>query len=283
MRLPLLFLLLTLASACFASVDITTASLPSGTLNKSYSATVYATGGCTPYKWGVVSGALPAGITSKVSSTTTSLLLSGIPTSATTYTPTIQVTGCGGATYKIAYKIVIQSPSSVQISTATLPNGIVGNAYSAAVNAIGGCTPYKWSVVSGTLPAGVTMKVSSTSTSLVLSGTPSSASTYAPSVQVTGCGGATYKHSYSIAIQGTANHVVDVSWKPSTTSDVTGYNLYRSPDGVNWKKANVSLIASTMYNDATVANGSTYYYAATAVDIYGHESSKSASIKVTVP
>ncbi|PYQ39489.1 MAG: hypothetical protein DMG99_16120, partial [Acidobacteria bacterium] len=135
----------------------------------------------------------------------------------------------------------------------------------------------------GTLPAGVTTKVSSTTTSLALSGTPSSASTYAPTVQVTGCGGVTYKHSYSIAIQGTTNHVVDVNWKASTTSGVTGYNLYRSPDGVNWKKSNVSLIASTMYNDATVANGSTYYYAATAVDIYGHESSKSASIKVSVP
>ena len=283
MRLPLLCLVLTLASRCFASLDITTTSLPNGSVNKSYSATVYATGGCTPYKWGVVSGTLPAGITSKPSSSTTSLLLSGVPTSATTYTPTLQVTGCGGGTYKASYKIVIQAPSSVDITTASLPNGIVGHAYSAAVNAVGGCTPYKWSLISGTLPAGVTTKVSSTTTSLVLSGTPSSASTYAPTVQVTGCGGATYKHSYSIAIQGTTNHVVDVSWKASTTSDVTGYNLYRSPDGVNWKKANVSLIASTMYNDATVANGSTYYYAATAVDIYGHESSKSASIKVSVP
>ena len=283
MRIPLLCLVLTLACRCFASVNITTTKLPNGTFNKSYSASVYATGGCTPYKWSVVSGALPAGIIAKASSSTTSLLLSGIPTSATTYTPTLQVTACGGSTYKVSYKIVIQAPSSVQISTASLPNGIVGHAYSAAVNAIGGCTPYKWSVVSGTLPAGVTMRVSSSSTSLVLSGTPSKASIYAPSVQVTGCGGAIYKHSYSIAIQGTTNHVVDVSWKASTTSDVTGYNLYRSPDGVNWKKANVSLIASTMYNDATVANGSTYYYAATAVDIYGHESSKSASIKVSVP
>ena len=283
MRLPLLCLVLTLASRCFASLDITTTSLPNGSVNKSYSATVYATGGCTPYKWGVVSGTLPAGITSKPSSSTTSLLLSGVPTSATTYTPTLQVSGCGGGTYKASYKIVIQAPSSVDITTASLPNGIVGHAYSAAVNAVGGCAPYKWSLISGTLPAGVTTKVSSTTTSLVLSGTPSSASTYAPTVQVTGCGGATYKHSYSIAIQGSTNHVVDVSWKASTTSDVTGYNLYRSPDGVNWKKANVSLIASTMYNDATVANGSTYYYAATAVDIYGHESSKSASIKVTVP
>jgi hypothetical protein len=283
MRLPLLCLVLTLASRCFASLDITTTSLPNGSVNKSYSATVYATGGCTPYKWSVVSGTLPAGITSKPSSSTTSLLLSGVPTSATTYTPTLQVTGCGGGTYKASYKIVIQAPSSVDITTASLPNGIVGQAYSAAVNAVGGCTPYKWSLISGTLPPGVTTKVSSTTTSLMLSGTPSSASTYAPTVQVTGCGGATYKHSYSIAIQGTTNHVVDVSWKASTTSDVTGYNLYRSPDGVNWKKANVSLIASTMYNDATVANGSTYYYAATAVDIYGHESSKSASIKVSVP
>src|ERR1041385_769520 len=143
MRIPLLCLVLTLASGCFASVGITTSSLPNGTFNKSYSATVYATGGCTPYKWSVVSGALPAGITAKASSSTTSLVLSGVPTSAATYTPTVQVTACGGGTYKASYKIVIQAPSSVDITTASLPNGIVGQAYSAAVNAVGGCTPYK--------------------------------------------------------------------------------------------------------------------------------------------
>jgi hypothetical protein len=32
-----------------------------------------------------------------------------------------------------------------------------------------------------------------------------------------------------------------------------------------------------------VANGSIYYYAATAVDIYGHESSKTAPVKVAIP
>jgi large repetitive protein len=284
MRSPTLcLLLLTLASACFASVVISTASLPNGTLNKSYSATVYATGGCTPYKWSLVSGTLPAGITSKPSSTTTSLLLTGIPTSATTYTPTLQVTGCGGVKYKASYKIVIQAASSITITTASLPNGIVGNAYSASVTASGGCTPYKWSIAAGALPAGVTSKVSSTTTSLLLSGTPTTANTYSPTVQVTACGGGTYKDSYKIAIQGTTNHVVDLSWKASTSTDVTGYNLYRSADGMTWKKTNVSLIASTMYSDASVANGSTYYYAATSVDIYGKESSKSASIKVSVP
>jgi len=272
-----------LAAHCFASVDITTTSLPNGTFDKSYSATVYASGGCTPYKWSVISGTLPAGVTSKPSSTTTSLLISGVPSSAATYTPTLQVTGCGGATFKVSYKIVIQPPAKVAIDTSSLPNGIVGSTYSAAVNAIGGCTPYKWTIVSGALPAGVSSKVSSNTTSLLLSGTPSTANTYKPTVQVAGCGGSTYKDSYSITVQSNTNHVVDLSWQASTTTDVTGYNVYRSPDGVNWKKTNISLIASTMYSDSTVANGSTYYYAATAVDIYGKESSKSASVKVSVP
>ena len=89
--------------------------------------------------------------------------------------------------------------------------------------------------------------------------------------------------AYGVIIQATANHVVDLSWKASTSTDVTGYNLYRSPDGATWKKINPSLIASTLYADSTVANGSTYYYAATAVDTYGHESSKTTPVKVAIP
>src|SRR5438270_13307558 len=116
MRLPLLCLVLTLACRCFAAVGITTTSLPNGTFNKSYSATVNAAGGCTPYKWSVVSGTLPAGITAKASSTTTSLLLSGVPTSATTYTPTLQVTACRRDPYQTSSKHVLHAAVSAQIS-----------------------------------------------------------------------------------------------------------------------------------------------------------------------
>ena len=172
---------------------------------------------------------------------------------------------------------------NVAITTTSLPNGTVGATYSAVVKASGGCTPYKWVIASGALPAGVTAKASSTTTSLNLTGTPRTAATYSFTVKVTGCGGGTSQMAYKVVIQATANHVVDLSWKASTSRDVNGYNLYRSPDGAAWKKINASLIASTLYADSTVANGSTYYYAATAVDIYGHESSKTASIKVVVP
>jgi fibronectin type 3 domain-containing protein len=89
--------------------------------------------------------------------------------------------------------------------------------------------------------------------------------------------------AYKVVIQETANHVVDLNWNSSTSRDIAGYNVYRSPDRTSWKKINASLIASTLYSDSTVANGSTYYYAATAVDIYGHESVKTATVKVVIP
>ena len=173
--------------------------------------------------------------------------------------------------------------ANVTITTTNLPNGTVKTAYSAVINASGGCTPYKWAIASGALPAGVTVKASSTTTSLSLAGTPTTAATYFFAVKVTGCAGVVSQISYKVIIQATANHVVDLSWKASTSTDVVGYNIYRSLDGAIWKKTNASLIASTLYGDSTVANNTTYYYAATAVDIYGHESSKTAAVKAVVP
>lgn len=264
---------------------ITTTSVPNGTVGMAYSAIVNASGGCTPYKWAIASGALPAGISAKTSSTTTSLNLAGTPTTAATDSFTLKVTGCGGGTYNEAYKVVVQSSTSgtLAITTTSLPNGTVGATYSAVVKATGGCTPYKWAIASGALPAGVKATMASTTTSLTLSGTPTTAATDSFTVKLTGCGGGTYNEAYKVVVQSSPNHVVDLSWKASTTSDVTGYNVYRSPDGASWKKINVSLIASAQYADSTISNGSTYYYAATSVDIYGHESNKTAAIKVVVP
>ena len=277
-------LLLIFATRCFGSVAVTTTTLPNGTVGTTYSTVVNASSGCTPYKWAIASGALPAGITAKVSSTTTSLNLAGTPTTAATYSFAVKVTACGGGVSQVSYKVVIQATaSSVSITTTTLPNGTVGTAYSAVVKASGGCTPYKWAIASGALPAGVTAKPSSTTTTLNLAGTPKTAANYSFTEHVTGCGGHVSKRSYKIVIQATANHVVDLSWKASTSTDVAGYNIYRAPDGVTWKKMNASLIASTLYSDSTVANGSTYYYAATAVDIHGHESSKTAVVKAIIP
>jgi large repetitive protein len=272
-------------TASSGGIGITTTSLPNGTFGTAYSAVVKAAGSCTPYKWAISSGSLPAGITAKASSTTTSLNLTGTPTTAGTYSFTLKVTGCGGSTSQMAFKVIIQAATSggIAITTTSLPNGTVGTAYSAVVKSSGGCTPYKWAIASGALPAGITAKASSTTTSLSLTGTPTTGATYSFTVKVTACGGATSQMAYKVGVQATANHVVELSWKASTSSNIAGYNVYRSPDGTTWKKINVSLIGSTLYSDSTVANGSMYYYAATAVDIYGHESSKTSAVKVVIP
>lgn len=173
--------------------------------------------------------------------------------------------------------------SDVTILTPSLPNGTIEIRYAAGIRATGGCTPYAWAVVSGALPTGVSRKVSANTTSLGILGTPSAADSYSFTVSVTDCGKHVVKASYKVVIQDGSNHVVDLSWKPSTTKDVAGYNVYRGPDGTTWKKINVSTVASTLYSDSTVANNTTYYYAATAVDIYGKESRKTPTVKVLVP
>jgi hypothetical protein len=175
------------------------------------------------------------------------------------------------------------SLANVTITTQSLPNGTAKTPYSAVIAASGGCTPDKWVITSGTLPAGVSSTVSGTTQSLNLKGTPTTPASYSFTVKVTGCGGKSAQASYKVVIQPTANHVVDLGWNASTSKDVAGYNVYRSLDGATWGKINLSLIASTLFSDSTVANSTTYYYSATAVDIYGAESKKTPSVKAIVP
>jgi hypothetical protein len=173
--------------------------------------------------------------------------------------------------------------SNVQIVTIEVPNGTVGGAYSAVVAATGGCTPYKWSIASGKLPAGISDTSTANTIDLDLTGIPTDAGSYRFTVSVKDCGGHTFALSYEVNIQAGAEHVVSLSWKASTSKDVAGYNIYRGPNGTTWTKLNAGLIAATDYDDSTVSNGSTYYYSATTVNTSGEESTKSAAVKITIP
>jgi hypothetical protein len=172
---------------------------------------------------------------------------------------------------------------AIEITPSTLPNGTVKTAYSADIEASGGCTPYKWAFDSGNVPAGITVRPSTTTTSLILGGAPTTAGTDSFVIRVTDCRGSVSQASYKVAIQSAANHVVDLSWKPSKSPHIAGYNIYRGLNETKWEKINASLIASTLYDDSAVANGSTYYYATTAVNIEGEESAKSAAVKAIIP
>jgi hypothetical protein len=80
-----------------------------------------------------------------------------------------------------------------------------------------------------------------------------------------------------------ADHSVSVSWADST-SDVTGYNVYRgATSGGPYAKVNAAADAGNAYTDTTVAGGTTYYYVVTAVDSVGTESAYSPEVAATVP
>jgi len=66
---------------------ITTTSLASGRVSRSYSGTLKATGGISPYTWAIASGTLPAGL--KLSASTGTI--SGTPTNTGTFSFTVSV------------------------------------------------------------------------------------------------------------------------------------------------------------------------------------------------
>lgn len=81
----------------------------------------------------------------------------------------------------------------------------------------------------------------------------------------------------------TSSHSVALSWHAST-SQVTGYNLYRgTQSGGPYTKLNPSLLSNTNYSDASVQSGTTYYYVATAVDSANEESVYSNQATAAIP
>lgn len=70
-------------------------------------------------------------------------------------------------------------------------------------------------------------------------------------------------------------HTVNLSWNASTSSNISGYNIYRAAQSGScgsFSKINATLNTGTVYADSTVINGTTYCYAATAVDTSNQES-----------
>jgi hypothetical protein len=93
---------------------------------------------------------------------------------------------------------------------------------------------------------------------------------------------ATNTASEPLSGTGTAPYV-SLSWIASS-SQVSGYNVYRSTSKTgSYTKMNSKLDPDTTYSDATVVSGSTYYYATTAVNSSGKESTYSDQVTVVVP
>jgi hypothetical protein len=88
----------------------------------------------------------------------------------------------------------------------------------------------------------------------------------------------------TLRIVGPVQHKVQLSWKPSTSKHILGYNIYRgNRSGGPYKKINDVLDPNTRFTDLTVGAGHKYYYLATAVNWRKRESVHSKQIQVVIP
>ncbi len=150
------------------TLQVTTSSLVSGAVNKSYSAALAATGGTAPYQWSISNGGLPTGVSLAASSGA----MTGTPSIAGTFQfkATVQDSAQHSATASLSILVAsnAQPGSQFSISTNSLPSGSVGSGYSTTLTSTGGTAPYQWMITNGSLPAGLTLGAATG----VISGTP---------------------------------------------------------------------------------------------------------------
>ena len=84
-------------------------------------------------------------------------------------------------------------------------------------------------------------------------------------------------------VDGIVPRFVELRWTASSSTGVSGYNIYRgTTPGGPYTKVNPSLTVTSSYTDS-VPPGQTYYYVTTAVGSSGSESSYSNEAKAIVP
>jgi large repetitive protein len=217
---PPVFRLACGATATGGTLEGSVCVLPFGTTTapNSYSATITAVAGGATTTFTVASGSLPPGLTLPAEPGSGSDVITGTPTKAGVYDFTIKATTApsGGKTVTLAYEITITvqgapdqlvcTPASnggfLESGVCVLPDAVTGLAYAGHLltsHQAGGAL----SVVSGSLPAGLTLPATFTGSGDTVSGTPAQpgvepGSTF--TVQGTGDQGQPLYQAYSIQV-----------------------------------------------------------------------------------
>jgi hypothetical protein len=254
--------------------------------------------GCDVYRWEIVNGALPAGL-----SMSSSGLVSGTPTTPDSTKPWVWVhdltaseggpSWCGGDNHserQFVFTVVgsggpppAPKPPplpALQITTAGLPNATEGTPYTATLAASGGGT-LTWSLAGGSLPAGLTLGSDG-----VVSGTPNAPGSFTVTVRVDGSGRSTTKQlQLVVAEKLTATAPAQQVWEVGRPLQIS-INAKGGFPGYSWKlsgtlPAHTGFIGdkgngSTSFLQGVPADAGTFPIVLTVTDATG------SSVQVTV-
>jgi hypothetical protein len=142
---------LTLIVRPAAPLTMTLSQLPRGSVGTPYSQNIGASGGQTPYSWSIQSGNLPEGLTLNQTG-----IISGTPERAVTTSFVLRVTDAINTSVASTLSLTINpAVQLLSIETQSLADGVVGVDYSQNLKAVGGSSPYRWELKTGTLPDGL--------------------------------------------------------------------------------------------------------------------------------
>ncbi len=197
------------------ALSIATTELNSGTAGSSFTQTLIATGGTTPYMWSIASGSLPSGLS--ISESTGQI--SGTPTESGSFPITIKVSDSGSPTPQtasVALSLTVSPSSPLSLTTNSLSSGTQGTYYEETIEAQGGVPPYTWALSSGSLPEGLSLD----STTGTIYGLPTSYGTYSFTIQAsdsTSPTPVTTSKSYSLKIAPAPELAVSATSLPGGT------------------------------------------------------------------
>ncbi|MDG9986551.1 putative Ig domain-containing protein [Stenotrophomonas maltophilia] len=249
-----------------SSIVVSPAVLDPMTAGTSFSQTLSATGGASPYTYAINGGQLPQGLALNSNGT-----LSGTPTRRGAVSFTVRATDNLGAVVDKAYALTVQNPS-LSI-TPTAATAVIGNAFSLALNGSGGVAPYTYAVESGALPPGITFNGVDT-----FSGTPSGpAQAYPLTLRITdnSAGAAPYYELKSFTLTVSNAPTVSINVSPSSVAEDSGtplvYTVTRSASQPTAMLVNLTL-------SGTAASGTDYTGAVSSVTIPANATSATFNI-----
>lgn len=261
------------------TITLTPATLPNGTALSSYSQTLTASGGLSPYAFTITAGSIPSGMTLSVGG-----VLSGTPSLPGVSTFTVRATDAQGCTGTRSYSLTIVCPS-ILVSPSSLPGGMVGSPYSQTIDATGGSSPHTFAVTAGSLPGGMTLSASG-----VLGGVPTTVGSFSFTVTGTDAQGCTGMRAYIVSVA-----CPTIAVNPSSIPDGTagtaysqaitasgGTSPYTYGVSAGALPGGLTLSAAGLLSGTPIAVGS-FSFTVTATDAQGCSGPRAYSVSIDCP
>ncbi|HYC60844.1 MAG TPA: putative Ig domain-containing protein [Thermoanaerobaculia bacterium] len=266
-----------------AGVSVNPVTLPNGSVNSNYNATVAGTGGTAPYTFAVTAGALPSGVALNANSGA----LSGVVTAAGLFEFTITATDALAQSGSRAYSVRICS--GISLFPTVLTEGFLANAYSQTVVASGAVGSANMTITAGALPESLTLDATGW-----IHGTPTATGTFNFTVSATDSIGCSTSRAYTIVIS-TGSAARNLSALALSVSSIrlrwtdpqrneNGFRIERSANfGGSWTPITIVGANATMFTDTALSAATAYTYRVVATTPSGDAPPSNAGTATTWP